>query len=367
MLASDGDQAFAALYTAAREAVLRGDKPREAENVERAALSDDDGDDASDDDDDASAAASESGESSSSDSDGDLAGLDPEMRVRGQAQGCGRRARLTWTAQENAALRAAVQAGGTRGWQALHADAVARGVNPTRTVTDVQMRWYRIRDAERRAAALAQQQQAQQAAGASEEPAQRAVADASIQVLQAAALACVAAGPRPRVKWSASESAALASLVAHYGQDINWRVIHDVGVATGRILALRTPYDIRQRWLTMQKPKERWTTDEERLLVHLVKRHGVGNWAHIRVDPQAAGTPLASRTGQQIRVKWRSLRKYVPEFQLQPQPAGAMQDEERMAMDEGEEEENEYEEWEDEEEAPMEAEAAAPQALQAVQ
>jgi hypothetical protein len=363
LLASDGDQAFAALYAAARKAILRGDKPREAETVERAAMSDDGDDDGASDDDDVSVAASESGESSSS--DGDLADLDPEGRGRGRAHGGVRRPRLTWTAEENAALRAAVQACGTR-WQAVHADAIARGVNPARTVNDVQMRWYRVRDAERRAAAALAPQQ--QAAGASEVPALLPVDYPSVPVLQAAAPAC-AAGRRQRVIWSASESEALASLVAEHGEG-NWRIIRDSGAASGRISALRTPNDVRKRWQVMQQPKERWTIEEERLLLHLIRRHGVGNWASIRCDPEAAGTLLASRTGQVVRTKWQSMRKHLPEFQLQPQLAGAaMQDGDHMAMGESEEE-NDDEAWDDEllEDAPVgEAQADAGEVPQAVQ
>lgn len=104
--------------------------------------------------------------------------------------------------------------------------------------------------------------------------------------------------------------------------------------------------------------------------MHLIRRHGVGNWASIRCDPEAAGTLLASRTGQVVRTKWQSMRKHLPEFLLQPQLAGAaMQDEDHMAMGESEEE-NDDEAWDDEllEDAPVgEAEADAGEVPQAVQ
>jgi hypothetical protein len=152
---------------------------------------------------------------------------------------------------------------------------------------------------------------------------------------------------------------ALTALVAEHGDD-NWRLIRDIGVATGRIVAHRTTYDVRMRWQALQQPKQRWTADEERLFVHLIKRHGAGNWARILADSEAAGTMLASRGGQQLRTKWRNLLRYYPEIQPQPQPAGTvLHAGDGMPMDEGEGEEEEEEEDSDDGEAPMEAEAGA--------
>jgi len=239
--------------------------------------------------------ASSEGSESESDSEQDMAGLEAEVEQRTRPQSTGaRRAVLPWTAAESAALVAAMQTHGTR-WHNVHADAVARGVNPARTPLDLQKRYYRVRDNERRTAAA----MAQQLAGPG----------------AAASLPAVTRAPgarRQQVRWSRSESDALQALVAQLGEG-NWRALRDAGVASNQILALRSPHDVRQRWQTLTKSKAPWSAAEQQLFVRLVARHGVGRWAQVAADAEAAAWPLARRWGGQLSDMWRLLAPRIQE------------------------------------------------------
>ena len=292
LLPSDGDQAFAALYAAARTAIVNREVPREREaEPERAQLSDDDDSDGVSDG--SAASGDESSEGSESE---DMAGLEQEV-VATQPRSrdvSGRRRRVAWTEAESAALQAAVDVCGTR-WSAVHAEAIARGVKPVRSAQDMAMRFYRMRDVERRTAMLTQQLT------------QAGVASA--HALVAAAAAPGVSGRRRIIRWTADETATLRDLVAAHGEG-NWRTIRDAGVESGGILAIRTTHDVRQRWQTLQLPKGPWALEEERLFVRLVERHGVGAWFRMRQDPDAAGTLLANRSGQQLKDKWRTMVRF---------------------------------------------------------
>ncbi len=307
LLPSDGDQAFAALYAAARTAIVNGEVPRERDaEPERAQLSD--GDDSDGVSDGSAASGDESSEGSESE---DMAGLEQEVvHTKPRSRDVtGRRTRVPWTEAESAALQAAVDVCGTR-WSAVHAEAIARGVKPIRSAQDMATRFYRMRDVERRTAMLTQQ-----------------LTEAGTDVASAHALVAAAAAPgvsgrRKIIRWTADETATLRDLVAAHGEG-NWRTIRDAGVESGGILAIRTTHDVRQRWLTLQTPKGPWAAEDERLLVRLVERHGVGAWFRMRQDADAAGTPLANRSGHQLKDKWRCMVRFnhpaVAHLQLQLQ------------------------------------------------
>ncbi|KAK9052768.1 hypothetical protein SSX86_029398 [Deinandra increscens subsp. villosa] len=63
----------------------------------------------------------------------------------------------------------------------------------------------------------------------------------------------------------------------------------------------------------MAKPKQKWTSEEEKALSAGVEKYGLGKWKSILTDPQFASS-LANRSNVDLKDKWRNLsgNDYVP-------------------------------------------------------
>jgi hypothetical protein len=300
MLPADGDVAFGALYAAARDAVLRGAQPppeRSAAEAAREAARWDGGNSDSDD-----------GDSSGSSDDDDDDDASDDDGSGGRRAGGPRRARVAWSDEETATLLAAVAVCGTR-WNAVHAHAraSAQPVLPCRTVHDLCMRYQRIKA---KAAAAANGGGGGGGSGSDGGDGGAAGGDG---VPPAPRIAGAPVTRAPRTFWSAEESAALQALVAEHGVG-SWRAAHAAGIARGVLLPRRSPGDLRQRWLLLQKapgPTQRtaWPSADAALLLRLVERHGADEWERVRADADAAGTTLPQRSAAQLKEKWRTMRR----------------------------------------------------------
>ncbi len=260
VLASDGDAAFAALYRAARAALLRN-APAFVPPDARAALSD--GSDGSGSD--AGSGEESGGESDGSSDSGSGSGSEGAAPQAGQRASVSkvpqrpyhswRRRRVPFNAEEMASLVALVAectppgSGGVR-WALVHAHGALRGILPCRTPCDLAQKWRSLRKQPGFAEQFAQLA-AQLAPAAGGHEAQADAADAAPLPLWAAP-----APLRPRVVWSGAEVAALRELVAELGEG-RWRRLAELGIARGVLLPCRSGRTAKDKWVTLRNRERR--------------------------------------------------------------------------------------------------------------
>lgn len=123
---------------------------------------------------------------------------------------------------------------------------------------------------------------------------------------------------KPGHQWSKEEDAKLCKAVEHYGTE-DWNFIAQV-VGGGR-----TRQQCHQRWFRGLDPsisRERWTLDEEALLMKLVKENGLKAWTKI-------AKKMGTRNDVQCRYHYKQiLKRNIPkannENQSSPNPEPAI-------------------------------------------